>query len=205
MRIAELSSRSGVPVPTIKYYLREGLLPSGEVTSPNQARYADSHVFRLRLVRVLLDAGGLSIAEIGRLLAELDRPDPDVPAALSETVRPGPSAPPPADPRIRAAAATTVGELIGRRGWDVDPENPAWRAATDLVVALRQVGLDADVDALDAYARAAEGSVEADRRLAPIANRHAGSACHHAVAAILGDGLLAALRRLADQGRTRAC
>ena len=29
MRIAELSNRSGVPVPTIKYYLREGLLPFG--------------------------------------------------------------------------------------------------------------------------------------------------------------------------------
>ena len=35
MRIAELSQTTGVPVPTIKYYLREGLLPSGELTSPN--------------------------------------------------------------------------------------------------------------------------------------------------------------------------
>jgi DNA-binding transcriptional MerR regulator len=39
MRIAELSRRSGVSVPTIKYYLREGLLPPGERTSPNQALY----------------------------------------------------------------------------------------------------------------------------------------------------------------------
>ena len=38
MRMAELSRRTGVPVPTIKYYLREGLLPPGERTSPNQAQ-----------------------------------------------------------------------------------------------------------------------------------------------------------------------
>ena len=28
--MSELSERTGVPVPTIKYYLREGLLPEGE-------------------------------------------------------------------------------------------------------------------------------------------------------------------------------
>ena len=46
MRIAELSQKTGVPVPTIKYYLREGLLPAGELTSPNQAHYDDRHVQR---------------------------------------------------------------------------------------------------------------------------------------------------------------
>ncbi|WP_346281659.1 MerR family DNA-binding transcriptional regulator, partial [Pseudonocardia sp.] len=34
MRMAELSARTGVPIPTIKFYLREGLLPPGERTSP---------------------------------------------------------------------------------------------------------------------------------------------------------------------------
>lgn len=42
MRMAELSSSSGVPIPTIHFYLREGLLPPGERTSPNQAHYDDS-------------------------------------------------------------------------------------------------------------------------------------------------------------------
>ena len=53
MRIAELSRDSGVPVPTIKYYVREGLLPPGELTSPNQAQYDASHLRRLRLIRAL--------------------------------------------------------------------------------------------------------------------------------------------------------
>ena len=39
MRISELSTRSGVPVPTIKYYLREGLVPEGARSSPTQAEY----------------------------------------------------------------------------------------------------------------------------------------------------------------------
>ena len=39
MRIGELSRLSGVPVATIKYYLREGLLPPGVHSHPNQANY----------------------------------------------------------------------------------------------------------------------------------------------------------------------
>ena len=41
MRIGELSRATEVPVPTIKYYLREGLLPHGELSSPNQASYGE--------------------------------------------------------------------------------------------------------------------------------------------------------------------
>ncbi|MET1074743.1 MAG: MerR family transcriptional regulator, partial [Umezawaea sp.] len=51
MRMAELSAESGVPVATIKYYLREGLVPAGELTSPNQAQYQARHLQRLKLVR----------------------------------------------------------------------------------------------------------------------------------------------------------
>ena len=64
MRIGELSRRTGVPVPTIKYYVREGLLPAGQLTSPNQASYDDAHERRLRLIRALLDVGGLKVAAI---------------------------------------------------------------------------------------------------------------------------------------------
>ena len=38
MLMAELSRRSGVPVATIKYYLREGLLPPGEAISGDPCR-----------------------------------------------------------------------------------------------------------------------------------------------------------------------
>lgn len=42
----ELAECSGVPVATIKFYLRTGLLAPGERTSPNQARYTGEHVRR---------------------------------------------------------------------------------------------------------------------------------------------------------------
>ena len=58
MWMSELSSRSGLPVPTIKYYLREQLLHAGEAVGATRARYDDSHVRRLRLVRALTEAHG---------------------------------------------------------------------------------------------------------------------------------------------------
>src|SRR5690606_7052378 len=75
MRISELSQTSGVPTATIKYYLREGLLHEGELTSATQAQYDDSHLSRLALIRALVGAGGLSLAATRRVLDQLDRTD----------------------------------------------------------------------------------------------------------------------------------
>ena len=75
MRIAELSRRSGTSIPTIKYYLREGLLPAGTATGRNQAEYGEAHRHRLRLIRALIDVGGLSVAAARDVLAAVDAPD----------------------------------------------------------------------------------------------------------------------------------
>lgn len=74
MRMAELSRVTDVPVATIKYYLREGLLPEGVRSSPNQAQYDDGHVQRLRLIRALVGAGGLSLAGVRTVLQQIDEP-----------------------------------------------------------------------------------------------------------------------------------
>ena len=74
MRVAELSRRSATTVPTIKFYLREGLLPPGEATGRNQAEYDEAHVRRLRLIRALLDVGGLSVAAAREVLSVVDTP-----------------------------------------------------------------------------------------------------------------------------------
>ena len=66
MKIAALSEVTGVSVPTLKYYLREGLLPPGVATAVNQAEYDDHHVRRVRLIRALLELGGLSVARVPR-------------------------------------------------------------------------------------------------------------------------------------------
>jgi DNA-binding transcriptional MerR regulator len=74
MRISQLAAASGVTVPTIKFYLREGLLHDGVRTSATQAEYDDEHVSRLRLVRALLGPAGLSVAGARSLLATMASP-----------------------------------------------------------------------------------------------------------------------------------
>ena len=75
MRISELSRLSGVSIPSIKYYLRESLLTPGASTGSNQADYGDVHLTRLRLIRALVDVGGLSIAAAREVLSAVDNPD----------------------------------------------------------------------------------------------------------------------------------
>ena len=69
MKISELSARSGLPIPTIKFYIREGLLPPGERTAQNQARYTETHVVLLELARTLKDDLGMSVPTIARIMA----------------------------------------------------------------------------------------------------------------------------------------
>src|SRR6476659_9417694 len=76
MRISELSARSGVSVATLKYYLREGLLHAGLATSATTATYDESHLERVRLIRALIDSGGLSVAAARRVTDALDTPPP---------------------------------------------------------------------------------------------------------------------------------
>jgi DNA-binding transcriptional MerR regulator len=68
MKISELSRRSGIPLPTIKFYIREGLLPAGERTAMTQAIYGEEHLERLSLIRALKDDAGLSLATITNML-----------------------------------------------------------------------------------------------------------------------------------------
>ena len=72
MRIAELSETTGISVATLKFYLREGLLHSGTATAINQANYDASHVRRVKLVRALIDLGGLSLADVRRVVQAAD-------------------------------------------------------------------------------------------------------------------------------------
>ena len=74
MKISQLAEASGVSVATLKYYLREGLLHSGQVTSRTQASYDDSHLERIRLVRALTEVGGLSLAATARVLQAISAP-----------------------------------------------------------------------------------------------------------------------------------
>lgn len=55
--IGELSRRTGVKVPTIRYYEHEGLLPVPDRSEGNQRRYVRDHLERLRFIRHARDLG----------------------------------------------------------------------------------------------------------------------------------------------------
>ena len=74
MKISELAEETGVPVATLKYYLREGVLHPGRALNRTQADYGDDHVERVRLVRALTGVGGLSIAAVRRVLDVISEP-----------------------------------------------------------------------------------------------------------------------------------
>jgi DNA-binding transcriptional MerR regulator len=70
MKIGELAEASGVPVPTIKHYLREGLLPEGLKTSRNMAYYPPELVGRIRLIKQLQEERFMPLRAIKAVLDE---------------------------------------------------------------------------------------------------------------------------------------
>lgn len=72
MWMSELSERSGLPVATIKFYLRDGLLPAGEALGATRSRYDEPHLRRLRLIRALVDVAGLRLETVRTILAAVD-------------------------------------------------------------------------------------------------------------------------------------
>jgi DNA-binding transcriptional MerR regulator len=70
LRIGELAEASGVPVPTIKHYLREGLLPEPVKTSRNMAYYPPEFVDRIRLIKRLQEERFMPLKAIKDVLDE---------------------------------------------------------------------------------------------------------------------------------------
>lgn len=88
MQLNELSQRSGVTPASIKYYLREGLLPPGEAVHATRAEYAARHLERLELIQALRQIVGLNIVQIRGLVKMADDGVPrlDLLAAVQRVV-----------------------------------------------------------------------------------------------------------------------
>src|SRR6266542_1249059 len=80
LKISELAERSGVPVATIRHYLREGLLPEPVKTSRNMAYYPPEVVERIKLIKQLQEERFMPLRVIKGMLDE----DPDRAKALVE-------------------------------------------------------------------------------------------------------------------------
>ena len=202
MRISELSTRSGVSQASIKFYAREGLLPPGERTGYNQTDYSQDHLTRLRLIRSLIDVGGLPVATVGRVLAAVDAPDAPLVEVLGVTQQalPQPVTPPSEESRRRVLA------FAAEHGWAVHDDNPGVRVVAGVLDGWNAVDRGDLAALLPAYARAADVVAAADLDAVADSIEHARRSGDHEAAAqtvvvgtVLGDQLLAGLRRIAQQ------
>ncbi|MGH3356745.1 MAG: MerR family transcriptional regulator [Nocardioidaceae bacterium] len=191
--MSELSTRSHVPVATVKYYLREGLLAPGVPTSATRSTYDDSHLRRLRLIRALVDVGGLRLDAVRTILAAVDDEDAD----LHHTIGAAHNALAPTG-SASDAARKTVDTLLRQRGWRVAADSRNRDALAVAFDALDRLDLAPTVETLDAYADAA--ALVARNDVGGVPTEAAEDAVEYAViGTVLYEPLLLALRRLAHE------
>ena len=194
MRISALAAEAGLPLATVKFYLREGLLHPGLATSATQASYDESHVRRLRLIRALIGSVGLSVQQARVILELVDDPGDDLYATLGRAV----SALPPAvheasgdDPYPRARAAL---EALGQV---YDPRFAAVAQLESALAAAEAAGMPISEDRLLEYGRRLREIAAFDLERMP---REPHAAVEYTVlGTALYEPVILALRRLAHQ------
>jgi len=197
MRISDLSRHSGIPIPTIKFYLRERVLPAGSRTAPNQAAYGQEHLRRLRLIRVLVEVGGLTLSAVRRVVEALgddELPLTDVLGVAHralETVTAGGAGP--------SEARREVDAWIEARGWQVTADAPTRDVLASTLVALRGLGWQVGPRVFDRYA----GHMDeiAANELAYVAGMESREAAVEAtvIGTVVFERAMVALRRLAQE------
>lgn len=192
MRISELSRHSEVSVATIKYYLREGLLPPGERTSATQAVYTEDHLARLELIRALLGPARLSIEAAKRVLGVIDQP----PETFVEVLGAAQTATAP-EPAGDTDTETAL-DLLDELGWTIDPDSVEVGQLATALRALDAAGIELIDGGLARYGRTVHDLAEAE--VATVPTDAIDSAVWQAVlGTVLLEPVLLALRRLAQQ------
>ncbi|HVD79466.1 MAG TPA: MerR family transcriptional regulator [Propionibacteriaceae bacterium] len=192
MRISELSTQTGVPVATIKFYLRESLLPEGVRTSATQAQYDESHVARLRLVRALLGPGGLSVAAAHRVIQAIEEP----PASVHELL--GVAARAVARPGVVTDGDPRVEELMQRCAWQIDEkDHPTYAVLEEALRALDEAGFELPEGALDVYVEHMRQIAEYEIENVPTDSPTA-AVRYVVLGTVLIEPVILALRRLAQ-------
>ena len=196
--MAELASRSGMSIATIKYYLREGLLHPGTAVGATRTRYDESHVRRLRLVRALTDVAGLRLDTVRQVLADLEAAGSwheavgSVHTRLADTVGPGAS----------ALSHQRVDALLARRGWLLGSRSPQRDILAASLDALADLGHAVSDELLDLYADAMAPVATFEVGSVRFADREA-SAEAAVVGTLLQEPVLLAVRRIAQENASR--
>ncbi|SDT47247.1 MerR HTH family regulatory protein [Pseudarthrobacter equi] len=151
MQLKELSEVTGTSAASIKYYLREGLLPPGESVHATRASYTADHVKRLELIRSLRQIVGLNIEQIRSIVKMADDGVPHL-ALLAHVQRVVLKLGPDSGEVVRTAAADAV---VRMRNWPDVPSDA--RDALDRHIALMEgLGIGSTLDLLDQYSSAVD-------------------------------------------------
>ncbi|MET9733921.1 MerR family transcriptional regulator [Streptomyces sp. NPDC006458] len=204
MRLAELSRRSGVSIATIKYYLREGLLPPGRQINATTAEYDGTHLRRLRLVRALIQVGRVPVASAREVLRHVDD------ESLGRTIRLGaalwelPQGPEPDEEDPAAAAARAeVDQLLRIVGWEsarkIGPLSPVHRSLVALVAALVRLGYPCDAQLMAPYAELMHEAARRDLDRTESYESDTERVEMAVASAVLFEPVLRALHRLAQE------
>lgn len=199
MRMGELSAHSGVPIPTIKYYRREGLLPPGDASAPNQADYGQAHLDRLQLIRTLREVADLPIAALRDVVEAIDDPDRD----LHDVVGAAHGAiDARADDEVHDDEMARVDAVVERAGWQVSETSPARRTLARALAALDELGLSTEDATLARYVQAAD-RVAAEEVANTMGQGSAGSRDTLVTSVVAGtvlfEHVLTSMRRLAQE------
>jgi DNA-binding transcriptional MerR regulator len=194
MWMSDLAAASGLPVATVKFYLREGLLPPGEATGATRARYDDGHVKRLRLIRALTEVAGLRLEAVHAVLAMVDDDSRSFHQAMGSVHHRLSAGRGDASP----TALAQVDALVARRGWQLYEPNPHRLALARALDALAGLDHAAGDDLLDDYAAAAQAVAERDVAAVGREDRVAGAE-HAVVGTLLLEPVLVLLRRMAQE------
>ena len=189
----QLAIESGLPIATIKFYLRERLLHEGSRDGPNQAVYDDTHLRRLAVIRALTVTGGLSLSSAKRVIdaVESDLSLPEVFEVAQRSLHTD-DLPLPTESALRM-----VDELC--TGWHFRQDNPGRLEAARVIDVLDAVGQDYTHGWLEAYVDGALRAAEADLvELDHVSGREA-KAATVVLGTVLGDRLFAAIRRVAQE------
>ncbi|TQF68594.1 MerR family transcriptional regulator [Rhodococcus spelaei] len=194
MRVSELVERSGVPLATIKFYLREGVLMPGEATSATQSRYGEQHVQRLALIKALAGAG-LPIHKIRAIVRLVDEPGDDLYATLGRAVAMLP--PYPDGERDADGDYPRARRVLERLGQVYDPDFPAVAQLERALKAVEEVGIPMTDQRVDAYGRHIMGIARMELDLMPA---DSAAAVEYAVlGTAVYEPVIAAMRRVAYQ------
>jgi len=206
LKISELSEATGVSIPTIKFYLREGLLPPGRLIVANQAEYSQDHVRRLRLIRALVEVGGLPLATVRQVLDAVDDPDLPIHEALGTAQRALSSDLGAQDGPSLDDARVEVDRFLERLGWDVAPYSPGRDELAVALSTLRRLGWpNADTRLFTRYAKAADrlASFEVGRTTPPGSTRTE-TMERVVIGTVVFEAVFSALRRLSHERHSAA-